>query len=29
MMTNRFKYQNVEMTHKVEFFDEMRNIIYD
>lgn len=28
-MSSRFKYQNVDMSHKVEFIDDVRNIIYD
>jgi hypothetical protein len=29
MMAPRFKYQNVEMSHHVEFIDDVRGIIYD
>lgn len=29
MMAPRFKYQNVEMSHHVEFIDDVRSIIYD
>lgn len=28
-MAPRFKYQNVEMSHHVEFIDDVRSIIYD
>jgi hypothetical protein len=29
MMAPRFKYQNVEMSHRVDFIDEIKSIIYD
>jgi hypothetical protein len=29
MMAPRFKYQNVDMSHRVEFIDDVRSIIYD
>lgn len=29
MMAPRFKYQNIEMSHHVDFIDDVREIIYD
>ena len=29
MMAPRFKYQNVEMSHRVEFVDDVKNILFD